>query len=65
MYYHRSELQSLAFSRPGHLALTESLIITPSSENELNVQRQYWSNFNDRPFYGGKIYNDADFFLKN
>lgn len=64
MYYHGSKLHALAFSRPGHLPFPESLIVTPASENDLNVQKQYWSNFYDRTFYGDKIYNDVDFFNK-
>jgi hypothetical protein len=64
MYYHGSKLHALAFSRPGHLPFPESLIVTPASENDLNVQKQYWSNIYDRTFYGDKIYNDADFFKK-
>lgn len=62
MYYHGSKLHALAFYRPGHLPFPESLIVTPASENDLNVQKQYWSNFYDRTFYGDKIYNDIDFF---
>jgi hypothetical protein len=61
MYYHGSKLHALAFSRLGHLPFPESLIVTPASENDLNVQKQYWSSFNDRTFYGDKIYNDEDF----
>ncbi len=64
MYCHGSKLHALAFSRPGHLLFPESLIVTPASENDLNVQKQYWSNFYDRTFYGDKIYNDIDFFNK-
>ena len=52
MYYHGSKLHALAFSRPGHLPFPESLIVTPASENDLNVQKQYWSGFS----------NDEDFF---
>jgi len=64
MYYHGSKLHALAFSRPGHLPFPESLIVTPASENDLNVQKQYWSCFSNRTFYGDKIYNDEDFFNK-
>jgi hypothetical protein len=64
MYYHGSKLHALAFSRPGHLPFPESLIVTLASENDLNVQKQYWSNFYDRTFYGDKIYNDTDFFKR-
>jgi hypothetical protein len=41
MYYYGSKLHALAFSRPGHLPFPESLIVTPASENDLNVQKQY------------------------
>jgi hypothetical protein len=64
MYYYGSKLHALAFSRPGHLPFPESLIVTPASENDLNVQKQYWSNFYNRTFYGDKIYNDEDFFIR-
>jgi hypothetical protein len=64
MYYYGSKLHALAFSRPGHLPFPESLIVTPASENDLNVQKQYWSSFYDRTFYGDKIYNDEDFFKR-
>jgi len=64
MYYYGSKLHALAFHRPGHLPFPESLIITPASENDLNVQKQYWSSIFNRTFYGDKIYNDEDFFRK-
>jgi hypothetical protein len=64
IYYHGSKLHSLAFSRSGHLPLPESFIVTPASENDLYVQKQYRSNFYDRTFYRDKIYNDADSFKK-
>jgi len=62
MYYYGLKLHALAFRRPSHLPFPESLIITPSSENDLNVQKQYWSSIINRIFYSGKIYNDEDFF---
>ena len=62
MYYHGSKLHALAFSRPGRLPFPESLVVTPASENDLNVQKQYWSDFYGRTFYGDKIYYDTDFF---
>ena len=64
MYYYGSKLHALAFCRPGHLPFPESIIITPASENDLNVQKQYWSDIYNRTFYGDKIYNDEDFFKK-
>jgi hypothetical protein len=62
MYYYGSKLHALAFHRPGHLPFPESLIVTPASENDLNVQKQYWSSIFNRTFYGDKIYHDEDFF---
>lgn len=62
MYYYGLKLHALAFRRPSHLPFPESLIITPASENDLNVQKQYWSSIVNRTFYGDKIYNDEDFF---
>lgn len=64
MYYYGSKLHALAFHRPGHLPFPESLIITPASENDLNVQKQYWSSIFNRTFYGDIIYNDDDLFRK-
>jgi hypothetical protein len=62
MYYFGLKLHALAFHRPGHLPFPESIIITPASENDLNVYKQDWSNIFNRFFFGDKIYNDADFF---
>ena len=62
MYYYGLKLHALAFHRPSHMPFPESLIITPASENDLNVYKQNWSNIFNRFFFGDKIYNDSDFF---
>ena len=41
---------------------TDTDIITPASENDLNVFKQAWSNIENRTFFGDKIYNNVDFF---
>jgi len=62
MYYFGAKLHALAFRRLGHLPFPESIVVTPASENDLNVQKQYWSSIFNRTFYGDKIYRDEDFF---
>jgi hypothetical protein len=56
MYY----IHASAFHRPKHLPFPESIVITPASENDLNVHKQYWSNTSNRTFFGDKIYNDTE-----
>ena len=62
LYYYGLKLHALAFHRPGHMPFPESIIITPASENDLNVYKHDWSEIFNRTFFGDKIYNDADFF---
>jgi len=64
MYCHGLKLNASVFPRPDHLPFPESPILTPASENDLNFQKQFWSNFYYRTFYGEKIYSDADFFKR-
>ena len=64
MYYYGVKLHALAFHRPDHLPFPESIVITPASENDLNVHKQNWSNIPNRSFYGDKIYLDTEL-LKN
>jgi hypothetical protein len=64
MYYYGLKLHALAFYRPDHLPFPESIVITPASENDLNVHKQNWSNIPNRTFYGDKIYLDTEL-LKN
>lgn len=60
MYYYGLKLHALAFHRPQHLPFPESIVITPASENDLNVHRQNWSDISNRKFYGDKIYHDSE-----
>lgn len=62
MYYFGFKLHALAFHNPNRLPFPEQIVITPASENDLNVFRQNWSNIPNRTFFGDKIYNDANFF---
>ena len=56
MYYYVLKLHALAFHRPSHLPFPESIVITPASENDLNVHKQNCCNIPNRSFYGDKIY---------
>ena len=59
LYYYGLKLHTLAFVRPKQLPFPEQFVITPASENDLNVFKQDWSHIEQRTFYGDKIYNDA------
>jgi hypothetical protein len=60
MYYNGLKIHALAFHRPNHIPFPESIVITPASENDLNVHKQYWSEISNRNFFGDKIYNDSE-----
>jgi hypothetical protein len=60
MYYYGLKMHALAFHRPDHLPFPESIVITPASENDLNVHKQNWCNIPNRSFYGDKIYLDTE-----
>lgn len=62
MYYYGVKLHALAFHQKGHLPFPEQLLLTPASENDLNVFRNAWGNIEQRTFYGDKIYMDKDYF---
>jgi hypothetical protein len=61
MFYYGLKLHALAYHHPIHLPFPESFVITPASENDLNVYKQNWSDIANRFFYGDKIYNDNEF----
>ena len=44
------------------LPFPEQLVLTPASENDLNVYKDSWSNIGNRTFYGDKIYHNVDYF---
>lgn len=62
IYYFGVKLHALAFHNKGHLPFPEQLLVTPASENDLNVFRNAWGNIENRKFYGDKIYLDKDYF---
>ncbi len=62
LWYYGVKLHALGFRRPNTIPYPESIIITPASENDLNVFKQYWSNITNRTFWGDKIYIDNIFF---
>lgn len=62
MYYYGVKLHALALRAMGHLPFPDSFIITPASENDLNVFKQEWAHLSNRFFFGDKIYHNTDFF---
>jgi hypothetical protein len=64
MYYYGLRLHAMAYYRPNHIPFPENVVITPASENDLNVHKDYWSNIPNRTFYGDKIYKDIEY-VKN
>ena len=50
MYYYGLKLHALAFQRPNRLPFPESIVITPASENDLNVFKQNWNDISNRDF---------------
>jgi hypothetical protein len=62
MFYYGLKLHTLAFRGPKRLPFPEQVVITPASENDLNVFKQDWGSIPNRTFYGDKIYNDTEFF---
>jgi hypothetical protein len=62
MYYYGLKLHALGYSRIAQLPFPEQFLLTPASENDLNLFRQAWGGFENRTFYGDKIYHDVDYF---
>lgn len=62
MFYYGLKLHALAFYGSKRLPFPEHVVITPASENDLNVFKQDWGSIPNRTFFGDKIYNDAEFF---
>lgn len=62
MYYFGLKLHALGLRRIGKLPYPEQIVLTGASENDLNVFKQYWSNYYSRIFLGDKIYNDKEYF---
>lgn len=57
----------LGFSRPKRMPFPEQIVVTPASENDLNVFKQNWSDIPNRTFFGDKIYYNDNYLedLKN
>jgi hypothetical protein len=62
LYYHGLKLHALAFWQQGGLPFPESFVISPASENDLNVFKENWAQIQGRTFWGDKIYYDIPFF---
>jgi len=62
MYFYGLKLHFLNSSRKGKLPVPLSFVVTPASENDLNVFKQFWSDIPDTVFFGDKIYQDKPFF---
>jgi hypothetical protein len=62
MYFYGLKLHALGFRREKQMPFPEQLLITPASENDLNVFRNAWSSIENRTFYGDKIYHNVDYF---
>ena len=58
MYYYGLKLHASAFHRSDHLPFPENIVVTPASENDLNVHKQ--NRIPNRSFFGDKIYRDAE-----
>lgn len=62
MYYHGLKLHALGFRRHNQLPFPEQILISPASENDLNVFRDAWGSIKNRTFYGDKIYHNMEYF---
>lgn len=62
IYFFGLKLHFLNSFRKDKLPIPLSFVVTPASENDLNVFKQYWSQIYDTSFFGDKIYLDKLFF---
>jgi hypothetical protein len=62
MYYYGLKLHALGYRRIAQLPFPEQFLLTPASENDLNLFRQAWGGIENRTFYGDKIYHDVHYF---
>jgi hypothetical protein len=60
IYYYGVKLHMMARRVAGGLPVPEGLILTPASENDLNVFRDNWSGLAERTFFADKAYRDSD-----
>lgn len=61
LWYYGLKFHALGFTRPNQLPFPEQLLLTSASENDLNLFKQAWANFDNRTFYGDKAYIDSVF----
>jgi hypothetical protein len=61
MYYYCLRLHDLAYYKPDHIPFPGNIMITPSSENDLNVHIDYRSNILNRTFYSDNSCKDIEF----
>jgi len=61
-WYQGLKMHVLGFVRKKQLPVPESVILTQASENDLNIFKLYWSETENRFFFGDKIYYDGPFF---
>jgi hypothetical protein len=62
LWYYGLKLHALNFYNKGTLPHPKQIVITPASESDLNVFKEYWSKIEFMQFFGDKIYHDQDFF---
>jgi hypothetical protein len=56
IYYYGLKLHLLGFRRIGKLPHPEQILFTPASVNDVTVFKEAWSGFENRIFWGDKIY---------
>lgn len=56
IYYFGLKLHLIGFRRIGKLPHPEQILFTPASVNDVTVFREAWSGFENRTFWGDKIY---------
>ena len=62
LYYYGLKLQVLAFQHPKQVPFPQYVLLSPASENDLNVFKHNWGEITDCDFYGDKIYHHANYF---
>jgi hypothetical protein len=56
IYYFGLKLHLIGFRRIGKLPHPEQILFTPASVNDVTVFKEAWSGFENRTFWGDKIY---------
>jgi len=65
IYYYGLKLHLLGFRRIGKLPHPEQILFTPASVSDVTVFKEAWSGFENRTFWGDKIYfvNDLNEYM--